>query len=283
MLRSLNSGVSGIQQFQQQMDVIGNNISNVNTTGYKAGRVDFADSFSQTLRDSAAGSASTSSQSAMQVGTGVQTSSISSAFTQGAISRTGVATDLAVSGNGFFVVRDALNGNTFATRSGDFRVDSNGYLITTDGLRVQGFSDSGLSSQGDILIDATGAPSTAAAGATVASYSIDQEGKVNVRLSDGTEYVRGQVLLQNFHDPQALVKEGSNLYSGLASAGPLANPDVPGTNGLGRIQSGSLELSNVDLANEFSTMITTQRAFQACSRIITTSDEMLQELVNLKR
>ncbi len=283
MLRSLNSGVSGIQQFQQQMDVIGNNISNVNTTGYKAGRVDFADSFSQTLRDSAAGSASSSSTSAMQVGTGVQTSSISNAFTQGAISRTGVPTDLAVSGNGFFVVRDALNANTFATRSGDFRVDSNGYLVTTNGMRVQGFSDSGLSARGDLLIDATGAPSTTTAGATVSSFSIDQEGKVNLRLSDGTEYVRGQVLLQNFRDPQALVKEGANLYSGLSAAGPLANADVPGTNGLGRVQSSSLELSNVDLANEFSTLITTQRAFQACSRIITTSDEMLQELVNLKR
>ena len=84
-------------------------------------------------------------------------------------------------------------------------------------------------------------------------------------------------------DPQALVKEGNNLYSGLLPAGPLTNPDVPGTMGLGRVQAGALELSNVDLANEFSTLIITQRAFQACSRIITTSDEMVQELVNLKR
>ena len=111
---------------------------------------------------------------------------------------------------------------------------------------------------------------------------------VKVRLSDGSEYTRGQVLLQRFSDPQALQKEGLNLYSGIGSAGPLGGgtaplAEAPGTNGLGRIESGALELSNVDLANEFTSMITTQRAFQASARIITTSDEMLQELVNLKR
>ncbi|HMJ92311.1 MAG TPA: flagellar hook-basal body complex protein [Candidatus Acidoferrum sp.] len=283
MLRSLNSGVSGIQQFQGQMDVIGNNISNVNTTAYKSSRVEFADAFSQTLRTSAAGSGSTSATTSLQVGTGVMTTAIENSFNQGSITRTGLPTDLAVSGQGFFTVRDAVNGATYATRAGDFRIDSNGYIVTNAGLRVQGFSDSALSARGDIQINATGAPSTAAPGATVASYSFDQQGRVNVRLSDGTEFIRGQILLQNFTDPQALVKEGNNLYSGLAAAGALANPDVPGTLGLGRVEAGALELSNVDLANEFATLITTQRAFQACSRIITTSDEMLQELVNLKR
>ena len=117
----------------------------------------------------------------------------------------------------------------------------------------------------------------------VASYAIDQTGKINVRLSDGTEFVRGQVLLQNFTDPQVLVKEGDNLYSGLSSAGPLATPASPGSSGLGKVESGALELSNVDLANEFASLITTQRAFQANARIITTSDEMLQELLTLKR
>jgi flagellar hook protein FlgE len=282
MLRSLNSGVSGIQQFQGQMDVIGNNIANVNTTAYKSARVGFADAFSQTLRNSAAGNGTTSGTASIQVGTGVTTSSIQNQYSQGSITRTGLPTDLAVSGSGFFVVRDSVNNSTFVTRAGDFHVDAAGYLVTNAGLRVQGFTDSGLATRGDILIDATGATG-AAAGATVASYSFDQQGKVNVRLSDGTEFIRGQILLQNFQSPQALVKEGDNLYSGLTAAGPLVNPDVPGTMGLGRVEAGALELSNVDLANEFATMIITQRAFQACSRIITTSDEMLQELVNLKR
>jgi flagellar hook protein FlgE len=120
------------------------------------------------------------------------------------------------------------------------------------------------------------------------SFAIDTEGKVNVNLSDGTQFVRAQILLQNFANPQGLMKEGGNLYSGIGAAGPLGGsasptPAAPGTNGLGRIQAGALELSNVDLATEFTNLITTQRAYQANARIITTSDEMLQELVNLKR
>jgi flagellar hook protein FlgE len=91
------------------------------------------------------------------------------------------------------------------------------------------------------------------------------------------------VLLQNFQSPQALMKEGNNLFSGIANAGPLSQVETPGTNGLGYLMPSSLELSNVDLANEFATLITTQRAFQASARIISTSDEVLLELVNLKR
>jgi flagellar hook protein FlgE len=122
----------------------------------------------------------------------------------------------------------------------------------------------------------------------LAGFNIDTEGRINVLLTDGTEYVRGQVLLQKFLDPQALLKVGENLYGNLGAAGPLGGsaspqPEPPRTNGLGLIQSGSLELSNVDLATEFSNLITTQRGFQANARIITTSDEILQELINLKR
>ncbi len=283
MLSSLSSGVSGIQQYQQEMDVIGNNIANVNTTGFKAGRVNFSDSFSQTMRDSSAGSGTTSASSAIQVGTGVQISSIHNDYTQGTVTRTGVPTDLAVSGNGLFVVRDPISGESFVTRDGAFRVDSSNFLITQSGYRVQGYSDAGLTTLGDIQINNTGAPNGSTA--AVSSYSIGEDGKIHVRLADssGTDFVRGQVLLQNFSDPQALVKEGNNLYSGMVAAGALAAPVPPGTAGVGKVQAGALEMSNVDLANQFSTMITTQRAFQACARIITTSDEMLQELVNLKR
>jgi flagellar hook protein FlgE len=224
----------------------------------------------------------------MQIGLGVLTSAINNVYTQGGIARTGVVTDLAVSGEGFFIVRDPVNGAEFATRSGDFRLDGNGYLVTSIGLRVQGFTDGSLGTRGDVQIDGQNRPSTSSPTATFASFTIDREGLVKVRLSDGTEYARGQVLLQRFTDPHALVKEGLNLYSGIGSAGPLGGATAPtsavaGTNGLGRIESGALELSNVDLANEFAKMITTQRAFQANARIITTSDEMLQEVVNLKR
>lgn len=278
MLGSLNSGVSGLRQFQNEMDVIGNNIANSNTIAYKAARADFADALSQTLQSGTSGSPS------MQIGSGVTTAAVKNVYDQGSINRTGVETDMAIAGEGFFVVRDSINDKQFATRAGDFRVDPSGYLVTNEGLRVQGFSDSALTTRGDIKIDSTGAADPAA---TLQGYSIDPSGKITVRMSDNTEFVRGQILLQSFQNPQALVKEGNNLFSGMQSAGPLggATPSAaaPGTSGLGQIQTRSLEMSNVDLTNEFANLITTQRGFQASARVITTSDELLQELVNLKR
>jgi flagellar hook protein FlgE len=277
MLRSLNSGISGLQTFQQRMDVIGNNVANVNTTAFKSARMDLADSFSETLRSSSGGTPG------MQIGSGVVIEAITNIYTQGALARTGVGTDLALTGPGFFVVRDPTSNSTFVTRAGDFRIDTQNYLVTNSGMRVQGYSDAGLTTLGDIQIDTTGMPATSDPTASKVSFAIGKEGKVNVNLSDGTQFVRGQILMQNFTDPNGLMKEGNNLFSGIGAAGPLGTPAVPGTNGMGAIQSGALELSNVDLANEFTNLITTQRAYQANARIITTSDEMLQELVNLKR
>jgi flagellar hook protein FlgE len=294
MIRSLTSGISGMQQFQQRLDVIGNNISNVNTTGYKSARVDFQDAFSQTMQAASPSTGNSSAVAGIQIGSGVSTGAIRNQFTQGAVTRTGVQTDLAVNGGGFFIVKDPVSGSEYATRSGDFRIDQNGYLITNTGHRVQGFTntvapgnENQLVARGDLQINMGTPPATLTIDpdATLSSYDINPEGIVTVRLSDGSQYIRGQVLLQGFSDPQALMKEGGNLYSGLANGGPVGanGPVAPGSNGLGKVQSGALELSNVDLASEFSSMITTQRAFQASARIISTSDEILQELVNLKR
>lgn len=274
MLRSLTSGISAMQQFQQQLDVIGNNIANVNTTGYKTSSVDFADAFSQTVGASGA-------SGSMQVGTGVATDSIANQFSQGTINPTGSPSNLAISGNGFFLVRDSATGNTYATRAGNFSVDPNGYLVNSEGFRVQGYSDAGLSSLGDIKIDNAGAPSGSTS--AVKSFNIDNKGDVVVTLQDGTNFTRGQVLLQNFTAPQMLVKEGDSLYSGLAGAGPLTQPAAAQTNGLGLIQSGALEASNVDLTVEISSLITTQRAYEASAHVISTSDQILQDLVNIKR
>ncbi|MBI5386139.1 MAG: flagellar hook-basal body complex protein [Verrucomicrobia bacterium] len=273
MLGSLQTGVSGLQQFQQRLDVIGNNIANVGTTGFKSARMDFEDTFSRTL-DSASGG--------LQIGTGVGTAAIRSQFTQGAINKTSVGTDLAVQGQGFFVVRDTGSGESFATRAGEFRLNDEGYLITNFGMRVQGLNNGGSAAE-DLKIDGSGAPATTAADAKMTSFSIGSDGKIKVRMSDGTEFVRGQVLLQSFTAPENLMKEGNNLLSGFAAAGALSKLEAPKTNGLGHIEAGSLEMSNVDLAGEMSSLITTQRAFQASARIVTTSDEFLQELVNLKR
>jgi len=275
-MRSLTSAVSGMQQFQQEMDVIGNNIANVNTIAFKSSRDDLADSFSQTLGQVG------------QIGLGVTTSKITENFAQGAVTQTGVSTDLSVSGSGFFQVKDPVSDEEYVTRAGNFQVDQDGYLVTDTGQRVQGYNDLALSNIGDIQIEASVRPNGVSSTATMTGFSIETDGTIQVSLSDGSQYTRGQILLQNFSTPEALVKVGNNLYTGIGAAGPIGGatsptPAAPGTNGTGNIQAGSLELSNVDLSNEFATLITTERAFQANARVITTSDEMLQELANLKR
>ena len=281
MIRSLISGISGMQSFQERMDVIGNNIANAGTIGYKAARADFADNFSQSLRLATGGAAAVNGG---QIGSGVTTNSIHSVFTQGALSRTGLQTDMGIAGDGFFLVRNTVTNATQATRAGDFRVDQTGFLVTNGGLRVQGYSDSALTTLGDIKIDLTGAPPSMTVGANLQNWAVGSDGKLLVSASDGTTFTRGQILLQNFIDPQALVKEGGNNYSNLAAAGPLFSvPKPPQTAGLGTLQQGVLELANVDIANEFTNLITTQRGYQANAKIITTSDEMLQDALTLKR
>jgi flagellar hook protein FlgE len=194
-----------------------------------------------------------------------------------------VGSDLAISGQGFFIVKDPADSAQFVTRDGTFKTDANGYLITNGGERVQGYSDAGLTTIGDLKIDATGAPATSTPGAKVSSWSIDSSGKITVMLDDNTQFVRGQVLLQNYSNPGALIKEGANLYVASSAAGPLGQPAVPNSSGVGAIQSGALEASNVDLTAEMANMITAERAFQANAKVITTSDEILQEVDNLKR
>jgi len=263
MLLSLDSGVSALEQFQQQLNVIANNIANVNTVGFKSANVNFADTLSETIGSNAAGST--------QIGTGVTTSSITNNFsTPGSLSSTGVQSDLAINGNGFFVVKDPTSGSSYATQDGTFTVDSSGYLVTSSGLRLQGAS-------GDIQITA------GSSSATVAGYSIGTDGKVTVSLSDGTSASAGQIMLQNYSNPDQLVKVGDNLYTAPTAAGGLTAAAAPGSSGTGTIESGYLEMSNVDLAGQLTSLITTQRAYEANSKVITTSDNVLQTLVNLVR
>jgi flagellar hook protein FlgE len=289
MLSSLNSGVAGIRNFQSKLDVIGNNIANSNTLAYKAARTNFADTFSQTLQGG------TTAGGAIQVGTGMQISSIKNDYGLGGYQETGIESNLYIDGKeGFFIVKD-FDGVEHATRAGDFVRDKDGYLVTNEGYRLQGFSDhttkdGAMSTRGDIQITDANRPATVTtlrADAEYAGYAIRPDGRVRLRLDDGTEYDVGQVLLQKFEDPNLLEKQGNNLYGNLREAGPIGGDaltsTVPGTQGTGQLRSKSLEMSNVDLAGEFADMITTQRGFQANARIITTSDEMLQEVVNLKR
>lgn len=303
--RALNTGVSGVRQFQTSLDVIGNNLANINTVAYKAGRVDFSDALQQTLRQPIADAGNRTGASGVQVGNGVNVSAVKNSFAQGAVNQTGVTTDLAISGEGFFIVKNTATNELFATRAGDFRLDASGFLVTNQGFRVQGYNRSILISEdypdaeapGDLQLEkgtvpaGTGVNAATSGAAGISTINIDGSGKINVLLSDGSQYTRGQILLQKFNNPNALLKQGNNLYSGLSTAGPgfptttVTNTvgGKPNTDGLGRIDSGALEVSNVDIAREFASLITTQRAFQANSRVITVSDDMLSEIIRIVR
>jgi flagellar hook protein FlgE len=288
LIGTMGSGVSALRTFMKGLEVIGNNIANVNTTGFKASSAKYSDSFSNILQRSAPSGTNTTNTSSTGIGTGVTLSGVSTNFNQGSLASTGRDTDLGISGSGFFHVKNSVDGSEFATRSGNFRWSDQGFLVNPAGLRVQGLTGAGLAAVGDIEL------STPPAGTQRQSVSIDRSGNVIEFYSDGTSATTGQILLQSFNDPSALTNEGNNLYSSLISAGPIGaaagssdlqtgTVNVPGENGLGTIQSGTLELSNVDLTDQFANLITTQRSFQAGSRLVTVSDTVLEDIVNLKR
>ncbi|MBS4539850.1 flagellar hook protein FlgE [Clostridium sp. D2Q-11] len=436
MMSSMYSGVSGLRTHQKKMDVIGNNIANVNTLGYKKGQVTFTEVFSQTIQGGGSPQGGKGGTNPQQVGLGAQLGSINTIHTQGAVQRTDSPTDLMIDGEGYFIVSDDESfDNRYYTRAGNFALDKDGHIVTPDGMKVLGYENGELkplkinktetvapvaSSQigvlgnldsrlpdadtdndsvidnedgiyhtdttikdslgnqykvnfkfeksdgntwkltvsdleslnggdpvtpnpaigtidvefgpnGEIISttqfdinfgDGTNEPAYFGTGPDVADnkitvdlsqitqyanendakgfdggkdggtegassgiltgFSIDTFGGITGTFSNGMNKGLGQIALAKFDNNSGLEKIGNNLFKGSPNSGE-PQLSTAGSSGLGAIKSGSLEMSNVDLSMEFTEMITTQRGFQANSRIITTSDEMLQELVNLKR
>jgi flagellar hook protein FlgE len=255
------------------MDIIGNNIANVNTVAFKASRVVFEDIYSQTLRPAAAPTATTGGSNAMQVGLGVGISAVDMLFTRTGSSYTGKPLDVSIEGDGFFVVRpssDAPEGASLFTRVGNLKRDPNGNLVTSNGDFVM------------CWVDADDDPSVLNIPATYTGISVDKNGVISGIDGTGTKQVLGTLVLATFSNQEGLEKIGGSLYQRTANSGTPIYAR-PGVSGAATINPGALEMSNVDLAQEFTDMIVTQRGFQANSRIITTSDSMLEELVNLKR
>lgn len=396
MLRSMFSGISGMKNFQTKLDVIGNNIANVNTYGYKKGRVTFKDTMSQTIAGASAAQDSRGGKNPMQVGLGSTLASIDTIHTQSSLQTTGRSLDLAISGDGYFIVKQG-DAESY-TRAGNFYLDDNGTLVNGDGFKVQAFkvdatgkptnvyadiavnvngvlpptttktiaftdnlskdavdgseysqqfevidtagnpqkleatfkktgattwqmTSPNLSTTVTLTFDASGNitnnPSSVAwgyiptggaapsmmmdlaglkqlSGPTTAlvtpdgntegsleSFNIGSLGEVNGVYSNGLVKTLGVLALAKFSNPSGLTKASSNTFQQSINSG-AANVGVPGE-GRGSVAAGTLEMSNVDLSEEFTEMITAQRGFQANTRIITTSDEILQELVNLKR
>ncbi len=419
MLRSLSAAVSGLRNHQTKLDVIGNNIANVNTVGYKSSQVRFQDIFSQTLQGATAPQDNRGGANPMQIGLGMEVASINTLHTPGAITSTGRETDLAIEGNGYFVVTDGYQ--QYYTRDGTFTRDSSGILVNANGLQllgwvVEGGTDGGgevklsgtlekihiplgeemiaratsnISFSGNLdaaaeteecvydtyVFDSlgnrhgltftfekkgdnewsytisstdsndgsfpdnpapTGTTGTitfsdggqykevgtttvelsfgSGAGAAdleitpdfsaltqlaypssvslrgqdgfppgdLAIFNIESTGVITGTYSNGMVRPLGQLALASFTNPEGLLKKGGNLYEISSNSGE-PHLGSPGTEGRGLIRSRSLEMSNVDLSLEFTEMITTSRAFQANTRVITTSDEVLLELINIKR
>ncbi|WP_156253703.1 flagellar hook protein FlgE [Pseudactinotalea terrae] len=390
MLRSLTSGITGLRAHQQMLDVTGNNIANVNTTAFKAAQTRFQDTLSQLVENANSPQQQAGGTNPAQIGLGVQVAAIATNFTQGAPQPTGRASDMMISGDGFFVVR---SGNeTLYTRAGAFDFDAQGRLVTSDGAFVRGwsavngvvnpngplsdltlpvgalagaeattsvilggnlpsdaeegaevvrdvevFDDLGVARRltltftqtaGQWLVEGTDGAATAPAqpltftagaltgggtmtvgGVTVdltaltgyadlstvevtdsdgraagelESFSLAPDGTLVGAFSNGVKEPVGRIALAGFTNPGGLEKAGGSGYRASANSGD-AVLGVPGDGGLGSLVGGALEMSNVDLSQEFTNLIVAQRGFQANSRIITTSDQVLDELVNLKR
>ena len=410
MLRSMFSAVSGLRSHQTMMDVIGNNIANVNTTGFKSGQAIFQDLLSQVIKSAGGPQNGLGGSNPAQVGLGVKVGTITNSFAQGALQQTGRGSDLAIQGDGFFIAN--LGGQRLYTRAGDISFDTSGRLVTPDGGAIQGWmsdnsgaidlnkpigdlimppgetiapsqthsvrvggnlpsdaqpgviistSISVFDLQGQqvpIVFDFTksttanrwtvqakdaqgnsvGAPGTlnfdpptgqlqpttytiTPAGvwdaqglsidfgkpgdptATVQyggsrtlaamsqdgnplgslqSYNTSPSGVITGVFSNGQTRVLAQLALANFNNPMGLEKSGGSMWRETGNSG-IALIGVAGTSGRGQLATGSLEMSNVDLGQEFTNMIVAQRGFQANARVITASDELLQDLVNLKR
>jgi flagellar hook protein FlgE len=270
------SAISGLKSHQTMLDVTSNNIANVNTTGFKAGRTSFKDSLAQTTSGGSAPTGTQGGANAMQIGLGVQVGSIDNVMSGGALQSTGNVLDVAITGDGFFRVGSgappALPSSFQYTRAGNFSLNQQGYLVTQDGSYVMGRDATGTGGTDKYIKMDDGASNVA----------IGQNGAVTFLAPGATApTVAGYVSLARFANQNGLERDANNRWTAGAASGP-EQVGTPG-DGYGLTASGAVEMSNVDLASEFTNMITAQRGFQANSRVISTADQILQDLVNLNR
>ena len=279
MLRSLFSAISGLRANQTMLDVTGNNIANANTVGFKGTGIVFQDTLSQMLTSAGAPAGTRGGTNPVQIGLGVSVGGTTTNFNQGSAQVTGRATDLMIQGDGFFVVN--RNGESLYTRAGAFNFDSAGNLVTLDGDQVMGYRAAGAGFDptltpitiADVTNDASG----------LRSLKIGADGVVT-GVYDTNPLTRPlfQVAVANFANPEGLERAGDTAFRASANSGAV-QLGAPGQGRMGSLVGGALEMSNVDLAQEFTNLIVAQRGFQATSRVITTSDQVLEELVNIKR
>ena len=259
MLRSLWIAKTGMESQQTNIDVISHNLANVSTNGFKRSRPVFEDLIYQTLRQPGA-QATQQSQipSGLQLGTGARPVATERIHVQGNVQMTSNSLDLAISGNGFFQILQP-DGTLAYTRDGSFQVNSEGTVVTANG---------------DVLQPQITVPSDAV------SVTIAKDGTVSVLQAGNATSTQGPIQLTNFINPAGLQSVGDNLYLETVASG-TPNTSNPGVNGLGTINQGFVETSNVNVVEELINMITAQRAYEINSKAIQASDQMLQRLVQL--
>ncbi|HZO95795.1 MAG TPA: flagellar hook-basal body complex protein [Gaiellaceae bacterium] len=279
------AAISGLQVHQTMLDVAANDIANVNTVGFKGETTSFKDALSQLQRGAAAPSANAGGTNAVQIGLGAQLGAVENQMHAGATQQTGNPLDLAIQGDGFFRVGNGTvigSGTGYSyTRAGNFTLDSNGNLVTQDGDFVIGYKyDAATGTFPKTTANET--KITVPAGGK--DVSIGSDGVVSYVDATGTVQKLAQISLAKFPNESGLERISGNLFAQTNNSGTPLNAVAgdPAT-GMGTIQSGAVEMSNVDLAREFTTMITAQRGYEANSRVITVADQMLQNLVNLGR
>ncbi len=262
MMQSLYTASTGMLGMQTQIDTTSNNIANVNTIGFKKSRAEFADLMYHVMEYAGTATSDvTKSPTGIEVGLGSRPTAINKIFTEGSLKQTDNQLDLAVTGGGFFKL-ELPDGTEVYSRNGAFKIDSNGTVVNSDGYK--------LVPELVIPPDAT-------------NVSIGTDGTVTVVQPGQVQATQvGQLNLTNFINPAGLHSMGDNLYIETDSSGQPVD-GTPGLDGLGTLRQGFVELSNVELVVELTDLITAQRAYDSNSKVITTSDEMLQTTNNLKR
>ncbi len=262
MIRSMYIAATGMEAQSLNIDVIANNLANVNTVGFKRSRADFQELMYQEIKAPGGASAEGSQiPSGIQIGLGVNPVAVQKIFQQGNFSQTGNNLDLVIEGNGFFQIL-MPDGTIAYSRAGAFKMDSEGRLVNSDGYTTE--------------------PEITIPEDTI-NITFGADGKVTVLQSGSSESTEiGQLEIARFINPGGLMAIGKNLFIPTDSSGE-ATVANPGSDGLGTIAQGFIELSNVNIVEEMVKMITSQRAYEINSKAVQTSDEMLQIANNIKR
>jgi flagellar basal-body rod protein FlgG len=251
-----------MQAQQLNIDVISNNLANVNTTGFKKNRAEFEDLMYQTIKMAGSITGVGGDQripTGIQVGMGVRPTTVHKDFSQGDYQNTNAPLDLAIEGEGFFLVQ--VNGEDFYTRAGNFKINQDGTVVTANGYVLQ--------PEFTVPVEAK-------------YIVVTENGHISAMDTNGEELAGGDIPLYTFINPAGLDSKGRNLYGTTLASGD-AQEGIPGEANVGTIAQGFLEMSNVEVVDEMVNMIVGQRAYEMNSKAIQTSDSMLQTAIQLKR